>query len=69
MKPDSVKIISISVRSAENEQDLVYGLGDDGKIYWWNISRMEWEMHHRCQWEKREEREPCKICGWKYIND
>lgn len=40
-----VKIIQISaISSLENDKDMIYGLGDDNKLYRWKYSREKWAL-------------------------
>jgi hypothetical protein len=42
-KPEDVKILQISaVYNAYVEKDFIYGLGNDGKVYFWSRIREAW---------------------------
>ena len=43
LKPEEVKIISISSNTIKNgEQEKIYGLGDDNIIYSWDTGSGKW---------------------------
>ena len=42
IKPTNVKIINIAVAAADAG---VFGLGEDGNIYYWNTHTGKWELH------------------------
>lgn len=48
MKPTEVKIISIST-SYEPKilGTVVYGLGDDGTVYWWSTIQQDWYAYEK----------------------
>lgn len=46
MKPENIKIISIStIANKTMGSDTVYGLGDDGRVYWWSTFGSEWYLY------------------------
>ena len=45
MKPDNVKIINIAVIQKEGHGVVtIYGLGDDGMVYFWIASDHTWKL-------------------------
>jgi hypothetical protein len=44
-KPKDVKIISIAVAASGPLDSTVFGLGDDGNVYWWDTNDGKWKLH------------------------
>ncbi len=45
IKETTVKIINLSTLCTTAGDKSVFGLGDDGKVYWWNWSEKRWELY------------------------
>lgn len=63
-----MEIKQIAVSSSETSADCIYGLGDDGLVYWWDKELRKWQLEHNHKFEKEtaeSETETCHICKYK----